>query len=228
MAETKSNVELAHELSGHSHHHSSPRTPLGLIGIIEAAVLAVVAVATAWSGYQASKWEGFSARAYALYERYTVLSQEKINVIGQDRIYDIVTFNGWVAAKMANRKKLADFYERRFRPEYQVAFDAWMRLDPIHNLKAPPGPTFMSQYKDANAQAAQHLAAESQSYFESGVNSRDRGDDYVRITVFLATVLFLTALSQRFEFAGPRAAIVAVAAVFLVVSIFSLFTLPRM
>ncbi|HYL27290.1 MAG TPA: hypothetical protein VEW74_05605, partial [Candidatus Nitrosotalea sp.] len=226
MAETKSNVEFAHELSGHSQHHAPP-TPLRVIGLIEAAVLAVVAVATAWSGYQASKWEGFSAKSYALYERYTVLSQEKINLAAQDRLYDSITFNGWVAAEVAGREKLAAFYERRFRPEYHVAFEAWMRLDPNHNLKAPPGPIFMPQYASANAQAAKQLSAESEKYFESGVDSRDRGDDYVRITVFLATILFLTALSQRFEFAGARVAITVVAAAFLIVSIFWLVTLPR-
>ena len=39
---------------------------------------------------------------------------------------------------------------------------------------------------------------------------RENGD-HVRITVFLATVLLLTALSQRFDILGPRIAVVAVA-----------------
>jgi hypothetical protein len=197
------------------------------LGFVEAIVLAIVAVATAWSGYQASRWEGASTTDYALYERFTVLSQAKATLAGQDRLYDIVTFNGWVAAKMGNRPRVAAFYERRFRPEYAAAFKAWWRLDPIHNAKVAPGPIFMPQYKSANASAAGRLASVADKYFDGGVELRGRADDYVRTTVFLATVLFLTALSQRFDSAGPRTIIIAIAALMLSISLFWLVTLPR-
>ena len=36
-----------------------------VIEIIEALILALVAVATAWSGYQAAKWAGMRAENYA-------------------------------------------------------------------------------------------------------------------------------------------------------------------
>jgi hypothetical protein len=36
-----------------------------VIEIIEAVVLALVAVATAWSGYQAPRWNGHRAQLYA-------------------------------------------------------------------------------------------------------------------------------------------------------------------
>ncbi len=226
VPEATSNLEFARDLS--SHGHASDKSPLRWLGFVEAGVLAVVAVATAWSGYQASRWEGLSTKEYALYERYAVLSQAKSTLEGQDRLYDIVTFNGWVAGKIAGREQIATFYERRFRPEYAVAFSAWMAFDPFHNRKAPPGPIFMPQYNNANAVAARQLEAASARHFNVGVASRDRGDDYVRVTVFLATVLFLTAISQRFEFVGPRIAIVAVAALLLIFSMFGIFTLPRM
>jgi hypothetical protein len=41
-----------------------------------------------------------------------------------------VTFNGCVASKVAGRDKLTAFYERRFRPEYAVAFQAWFEARP--------------------------------------------------------------------------------------------------
>jgi len=47
---------------------------------------------------------------------------------------------------------------------------------------------------------------------------------YVKIAVFLATVLLLTALSQRFQLFGPRVAVVAVAGIMLVVSTYWLLT----
>ena len=62
---------------------------------------------------------------------------------------------------------------------------------------------------------------------ENAVTMRENGDQYVRITVFLATVLLLTALSQRFDILGPRVAVVAVAFVLLVLSAYWILTFPR-
>jgi hypothetical protein len=225
VPDTSSNVEFAQDLTAVD--SSAPPPQAKWIGFVEAGVLAIVAVATAWSGYQASRWEGTSTTAYALYERYTVLAQAKSTLAGQDRLYDIVMFNGWVTAKTAGNGTLASYYERRFRPEYTVAFKAWMAMDPFHNPKAPPGPIFMRQYVSSNALSADRFEAIANTHFKTGVVARNRADDYVRVTVFLATVLFLTALSQRFEFIGPRIVIVAIAAVLLLFSMLGIFTLPR-
>jgi hypothetical protein len=83
---------------------------------LEAVVLAGVAVLTAWSGYQAAKWEALSAASYVLATRTSVRAQEYLTLAGQDRLYDIVTFNGWLAARSANNMKLAELFERRFGP----------------------------------------------------------------------------------------------------------------
>jgi len=190
-------------------------------------VLAIVAVATAWSGYEAAKWDALSAQNYNLASRTAVVSQEKATLAGQDRLYDITTFDAWVGAKVAGKDKVAAFYERRFRPEYATAFAAWWKLDPVNNPSAPPGPIFMVEYADPNRQESASLAEEAQRRYEKGVSTRDIGDKYVKVTVFLATVLLLTALSQRFEILGPRVAVVAVAFVLLVTSTYWILTFPR-
>jgi hypothetical protein len=130
-------------------------------------------------------------------------------------------------AKVAGKDKLAKFYERRFRPEYAAAFAAWWKLDPINSPAAPPGPIFMEEYTNANSQESAKLTQQAQLHFEKGVSMRDTGDRYVRVTVLLATVLLLTALSQRFKIFGPRAAVVAVALVLLVLSTYWILTFPR-
>jgi hypothetical protein len=228
MSEAASNVEFAqkiHELD----HHQPPGTDgrSRWVEIVEAVVLAAVAVATAWSGYQASKWDALSAQYYNLASRTTVLSQEKATLAGQDRLYDITTFDAWATAKVDHREKLAAFYERRFRPEYAMAFSAWWKLDPVNNPSAPPGPTFMAEYTNAKSQESAKLGEEANGHFERGVSTRETGDEYVKVTVLLATVLLLTALSQRFEIFGPRVAVVAVAFVLLGISAYWMLTLPR-
>jgi len=228
MSEATSNVEFAHKVHEHGHHHGAPSDRRHQwIAIAEAVLLSIVAVATAWSGYQAAKWDALSAKNYALVGLTTVLSQQKATLAGQDRLYDIVTFNGWVGAKTAGNHELAELYQRRFRPEYAAAFVPWQKLDPFNNPAAPPGPIFMPEYRNANAQESERLAEEAHGYFEKGVSSRETGDSYVKVTVFLATVLLLTALSQRFDLLGPRVTVVGVAFVLLMISTYLIATLPR-
>jgi hypothetical protein len=86
----------------------------------------------------------------------------------------------------------------------------------------------MPDYRDSTAEESAALANKAQGYFQSAVASRETGDQYVKVTVFLATVLLLTALSQRFKILGPRIAVVAVAFVLLVISTSLLVRLPRL
>ena len=120
-----------------------------MIEIIEALILALVAVATAWSGYQAAQWAGKRAQQYAQASRLRVTAEGLVTLAGQERIYDSDTFNSWVAAKVDGKEKAAEFFERRFSDECRPAFTAWLKTDPFNNAQAPPGPMFMPDYHNA-------------------------------------------------------------------------------
>jgi hypothetical protein len=228
MTEQSSNVEFATKIHEQALHHGSKSDRKAVwIEIAEATVLAVVAVATAWSGYQATKWDALSNKNYSLTASTNMRVQEKATLAGQDRLYDIVTFNGWIAAETAGNKKLATIYEHRFRPEYVVAFLAWQKFDPLNNVSAPSGPIFMPEYTNANAKESMQLAEEAKGYFEQGVNTRETGDHYVKVSVFLAMVLLMTALGQRFEILGPRIVMLTVAFILLIISAFWIIGSPR-
>ena len=79
---------------------------LEVIEIIEALILALVAVATAWSGYQAAQWAGKRAEEYAKANRLRVTAEGLATLAGQERIYDSDTFNsGSPPSSMANPKR---------------------------------------------------------------------------------------------------------------------------
>jgi hypothetical protein len=103
------------------------------IEIVEAVILALVAVATAWSGYQAAQWAGKSAEQYAEASRLRVTAEGLVTLAGQERIYDSDTFNSWLAAKLNGKEETAEFFERRFRDEYRPAFTAWLSPDSSKN-----------------------------------------------------------------------------------------------
>jgi hypothetical protein len=91
-----------------------------------------------------------------------------------------------------------------------VAFDAWMALDPFRNPRAPPGPTYMPQYQLADQAKAQALDRQVEAASAAGVHAAVVGDEYIRITVFLAAVLFLVGIGSTFKLPNIRCALIAV------------------
>jgi hypothetical protein len=226
MPETTSNIEFAQKLHESSHHGGGPHGK-AWIEVAEAFVLAAVAVLTAWSGYQAARWDGRSSASYALASATTIEAQEQQTLAGQEHIYDVTTFNSWIEASLRGEHAIAAEFERRFRPEYAAAYGDWLKTDPLHNPKAPAGPSFMPEYRNARLQKARLLASEAHRRYLSGVAERATGDEYVRITVVLATVLLLTALSQRFKIHAARVGLVVVAAALLMIAMSWIATFPR-
>jgi hypothetical protein len=226
VPETVSTSEVAHHALEHEHARAGGRRA-ELIEIVEAALLAIVAVATAWSGYQTARWDGRQAHLYGLANKYRALENQAATRSGQQKLYDTTAFDFWLQTRAQGDREAAAVFERRFRPEYRPAFRAWLRTDPFHNPKAPAGPLLMPQYQNAAAEQAAAYDEKASTAFEQGTKARERGDRYLRNTILLATVLFLTALAQKFKLVGVRIALAAVSAVLLVIALYFVGTYPR-
>jgi hypothetical protein len=197
------NIEVAHKLA-ESEGHQKPSLRAELLEVAEALVLAVVAVATAWSGYHSAKWDGRQALLYATATRLRVEATTVHEEGRQLQVFDALTLNAWIDAKVKNDEKLVALYQRRFTPEFRAALDAWLKTDPLTNPQAPIGPAFMPEYHNARLAQAQKLSDEATAAFTEGTEARETAEKYVRITVVLATVLFLIALAQRFKIRKVR------------------------
>jgi hypothetical protein len=221
------NIDVAHHLhEAAEQKEETKRRSITFLEIIEAILLAVVAILTAWSGYQAAAWDGRNALYYGEANKGRVTASQISTQGDQYLLFDAITFNAWLQATAEGNSKLQAFYARRFSPEYRMAFDAWLKTDPLHNPKAPTGPGAMPQYRNPLSEQATALANEASASFEKGTAARDTGDKYVRATVLLATVLFLVALSQRFKTTRIRTALLIVGAVLVVVGVFDVSTYP--
>jgi hypothetical protein len=226
MPETVSTPEVAHAIGHHDRVETvSRRTEL--IEILEAVLLAVVAVATAWSGYQTARWDGRQAHSYGLSTKYRATENRAATLSGQQRLYDTTTFGFWLEAKARGDRDAAALFVRRFRPEYRPAFAAWLKTDPLHNPKALAGPLLMPQYRNAAAERAAAAGERATAAFAAGTRGRETGDRYLRNTVLLATVLFLTALAQKFKVEGVRIGLLGISAVLLVIGLYYVVAYPR-
>jgi hypothetical protein len=190
-------------------------------------VLAVVAIATAWSGYQAALWTGHQAERYGEASKLRVEAQEIENVANQERLYVAATVVEWLKAEAHGEKKLADLFARRILPEFRPAFEAWKKTDPVNNPSAPAGPQRMPEYRNSKTDEAARVNDEATEAFAQGNQARQRSDDYVRITVILATILLLTAVSQRFKAHSVRVSMLAFAMLLLCCPIYLILRLPR-
>jgi hypothetical protein len=219
------NIQVAHHLG--EHLGVSRADAHETLEIFAALVLAIVAIATAWSGYQAALWTGRQAELYGVAGKLRIEADGAATIANQERLYNVATVVEWLKAEAGGQHKLADMFERRFLPEFRPAFEAWKKKDPLNNPGAPAGPFFMGEYHSAQAEKAASLNEQANEVFELGNQARKHSDDYVEVTVTLAAVLLLMALSGRFKMHYVRIGLAAIAALLLCQPVYRLLTLPR-
>jgi hypothetical protein len=193
----------------------------------EVVILAIVAVATAWTGFQAAEWDGEQSFLYGEASRDRFEAEELSTAGGQHLVSDSAIFTAWLEAHATGAVTLENELVRRFTPDYQVAFQAWLRTDPFTNASAPPGPAQMPQYHNHLKEQAKAINARASESFSEGTEARETGDRYVRATVLFASVLFLVALGQRFKSHNARLAVNVIATGVLLFTVATIVSLPR-
>jgi hypothetical protein len=220
-----SNIEVAQLLNEHT--KSSQSLQHKILEIAEALVLCLVAIATAWSGYQAALWTGHQSELYGQASKLRIEAEGAATYANQERLYNASTVVEWLKAAAHGDKKLADLFERRSLPEFRPAFEAWKKTDPVNNPKAPAGPQLMAEYRSSKTEHAHKLDDQATEVFKQGTQARQYSDEYVRVTVTLATVLLLIAISQRFSTPGVRFGLLVTATLLLCFPVYRILSLPR-
>jgi hypothetical protein len=217
--------EVGKEIAEHAKQQAHERRER-MLSIAEAVLLSLVALLAAWSGYAAAKWSTESRVSLA--ESSTARAKaNRANLEAMElRNFDSSTFEAWFAAYTAGNEQAMELAERRFRPQFRVAFDAWRATRPETNPRAPRGPTYMPQYRQPELRVGERLDAQADEAFATGASAGKTADDYVRTTVFLAVVLFLVGISAHFPLRSARYGLIALAVVLLVVSLVRLAQLP--
>jgi hypothetical protein len=223
VAEGLSATEVGKEIGEHAGHGSGQSRALS---ITEAILLSLVAILAAWSGYSAAKWGTESslklAKASATRTKANRAFQQSLSL----RTADAVTFNAWFGAYIAGDKNGARVAAKRFRPQYAVAFNAWLATHPFTNPNAPKGPQQMPQYHPTGAALSKTLDTQADELYTEGEHAAQTGDKYVRDTVILASVLFLVGISTHFPLRGVRIGLITVAVILLLFGVIQILQLP--
>jgi hypothetical protein len=174
------------------------------VELLATVLLAVAAVATAWSTYQSTQWRGQQAADNSKASAARIESSEASTRAGQLTQIDIATFTQWVDAYVAGNTELADFYRQRFRKEFQPAFEAWIATNPRTNPSAPASPFEMPQYRVAEADEAKRLDAVANARSDAASTANERSDKYMLVVVLFAASLFFAAMSTKLQSVRQR------------------------
>jgi hypothetical protein len=212
--------------------------------LYEAILLSLAAVLAAWAGFQSSQWSGQQDDAYNRASEQRTEAAQASDRSGQEQVADLIAFTEWLAA--AEREGLfeggvqveGDSYEpdpellsgflyQRFRPEFEVAVDAWVATSPGEDPDAPPTPFDMEEYVLASDQDELRHEAAAEAATDEARTAGDRSDDYVLMTIMFATVLFFAGISSKMDTLKARVLLLSVGAVILVVSGVIVLSLPK-
>ncbi len=232
MPEGLSPSEVGKEIAEHRKHVAQETSAAEAgrrdrwLSITEALLLSLVAVLAAYSGFAAAKWGTESSVTLAKASAYRTKASRADLESMVTAVGDSASFNAWFTAFTAGNANFERLAIKRMRPGYLPAFKAWLATDPAHNLNAPPGPAYMPQYVIPQQAQATAYDAQADAAFAKGSDAGSTSDNYIRDTVFLATVLFLVGISSHFSLVQARLGLIGLGGALLVFAVIQLLGLP--
>jgi Domain of unknown function (DUF4337) len=174
------------------------------VEVAAAVLLAVAAVATAWSSYQATRWNGEQAKTSARVNKTRIDAARASDLANAQQQVDVETFMQWVDSYARGETELVTFYRARFRPEFKPAFNAWVATKPLKTKGAPLTPFVMPQYRLAARAEAARLDARAEELSAQVRRNIQRASNYVLGVVLFAVALFFAGISTKLTAPGTR------------------------
>ena len=135
MAEGLAPGEVAGEISRHKKHTAAGGHADGtehgtrehdrMLSIVEAVLLAVVALLAAYTGYASAKWGTESSVRLATASAARTEANRAALDAQDTKNFDSTTFNTWFTAYVAGNAPAQAVAVRRFRPQFKVARTHW-------------------------------------------------------------------------------------------------------
>jgi hypothetical protein len=167
-------------------------------------LLALAAVATAWSSYQATRWNGEQAKTSGSVNKTRIEAARASDLANAQQQVDVATFMQWVDSYARGETKLVNFYRQRFREEFRPAFNAWVATKPLKTEGAPLTPFAMPQYRLAAKAEAGRLDRMAEELAAEVRRDIQRASNYVLGVVLFAVALFFAGMSTKLTAPGLR------------------------
>jgi hypothetical protein len=196
------------------------------VEIVAAVLLAVAAVATAWSSYQATRWNGEQTKASSRTNAIRIQATRAASLAQAETQVDVATFVQWIDAHASKNTALENFYRTRFRREFKPAFNAWTATKPFTNPDAPLTPFAMPQYRLAATAEAERLEKAAEASSTLVRRNLQHASNYVLGVVLFAVALFFAGISTKLHTPGVRKTMLVVGCVLFVGTAVWIATFP--
>jgi len=191
-----------------------------------AIVLALAAVATAWSAYQSTRWNGEMAEEY---NEAGALRTESVRISneGNERTSVAVTLTAdWLTAELDGNRVVADALRARMPQDLDSAMDRWLGSWQPGQPVPPGGPFIEGDYTAPEVEQAAALEKQAEAMFAKGRNANQYSDNYVLTGVVFALSLFFAGVASRFGHPRNAVRMVYAAAVLLAFGVVLLLIQP--
>jgi hypothetical protein len=196
------------------------------IEVAATVLLAVAAVSTAWSSYQATRWNGEQAKTAGTVNKTRLEAARASGLANAQQQVDVATFMQWVDSYARDETELVTFYRERFRPEFKPAFEAWIATKPLVTEGAPRTPFVMPEYRLAAREEAERLDERAEELSAQVRRNIQRASNYVLGVVLFAVALFFAGMSTKLTAPGLRKALLVVGYVIFLGTVFWIATSP--
>jgi hypothetical protein len=196
-----------------------------VVDIAAVVLISATVVLSAICGNQSGRWSGYATFLYNSASANRSRANEARDTENELRSIDIGIFVQYINAFQRNDTALAQFYQKRFRPEARPAIDAWSRMHPLKNPDAPPTPFTMPQYRGPLFAESRRLESLATADFTAAHSSEDTAEQFLLLTVIFAAVSFMAGICTKLGY--PRhLVVVTVGCAALLYGIVRLASLP--
>lgn len=200
---------------------------LDTIEIIEAVLLSLATVLTAWSAFQAAVWDGDQSAKFAQSEALHSQSVRAVNVATVQSNIDTVLFDRWLAAEDSHDSTTTAAIEGTMRPALRAALHAWETDGGItEKAGAPSSPLQEGSYLNADLSAADAYTRQADAAVKEADHANETSDYYILATVVVALVLFLVGIASKLHSREVRFGLAAFASICLATSVIVIVLLP--
>jgi hypothetical protein len=191
---------------------------------IAVVILLTAGVATSWNSYQATRWLSVQDARFSMANALHAESARASAEAGVMKMIDALAFQNWIVAYATGKRELQDFYRKRFRPEFSIAFEKWFREQPLVNSKATPFAD--PEYRLESAERAENLDKEATRTFAEGETASNHAEAYMLNSVSLALALLFAGLAKVSRSLWVKAILLSAAAASCGIALFRIASIP--
>ena len=198
------------------------------VDLLATILLALAAVLSAFSAYQASRW--YSETGISLAESSTLRAEaaKDDRHVNTQMTSDMMLFLEWTDAFRKNDTTLMRALDDRFSESLKKAFPAWLhvRQKGAANLLPKGTPFELQEYSLALQDESNKLIAKSDDKFIVAKKASQLGDKFIFSLVIFSLALFFGAVCTKIELHIAQAFLLWIGIVIMIVGIIVISQLP--